>query len=285
MTLRLPTILSFSIVALALCLPTYAAPKTNVKASLKAAYASRDVAFVKKDVKGALAPYNAEAVFISADGEQSTGIAEQRQDLSKLFASDTSFSSANTEITELVANTRGNEATTRAVRHIVLVAKSVTDQTSPVIVDETVRDHWVKGKFGWHVTQERRLTNSTLLELCQGSADAPASDKPVKNSIVGKWVGNLPSRPGMTAQMTIEFREDGTELQTIVAPRQDISIHATYTAKDNVLTQTLVSGMKNGQATPNEGQVQTLHYEIDGDTLSISLSGASDTIRLTKQPD
>ena len=284
MTLRSLLVPSFSIVALALCLSTHAAPKTNVRASLKVTYASRDVAFVRKNVKGALAPYTAQTVFINADGEQSTGLAAQRQDLSKLFASDTSFSSATTEITEFVTNASGNEATMKAVRHIVLAAKPVIDQTSPVVVNEAVRDHWMKGKSGWHITQERRLSDSTLLELCQGNTDAPGSDNPVKNSIVGIWVGNLPSRPGTTARMTVEFREDGTELETIVSPRQDISIQATYTAKNNVLTETLVSGMKNGRATPNAGQVQTLHYEIDEGTPSISLGGASDTIRLTKQP-
>jgi len=285
MTLNPTRALSVSFALLALCLPTHAAPTTNVKASLKAAYATRDAAFVRKDVKGSLAPYNAQVVFVSADGEQSTGLAEQRQDLSELFATRTTFASAKTEVTELVANAGGTEATAKVVRHIALAAKPATAQSGPTAVDEIVRDHWVKGRSGWQITQERRLTSLTLLQLCEGGPGAPAPDKLAKNSIVGRWVGNLPSRPGTTAQMTIEFKEDGTELQTIAAPRQNITIEATYTAKNNVLTQTLVSGTKNGQIVSNAGQVQTLHYELDGDTLSITAVGEAAAIRLTRQSE
>ena len=281
----LPLALLSSSAVLALCLAAHADPQASARAALKASYASRDSASVKKDIKGSLTPYSTKTVFIDADGHRLIGLAAQRRTLSKLFASDASFSSADTEITEFVANTRGTEATTKALRHIALAAKSPTDQISSGGVDEAVRDHWVKGKGGWRITQEHRLTAQTLLELCQGGSSDFAPDKPVKNSIVGKWIGNLPSRPGTTARMTIELREDGTESQIIMAPRQIISIQATYITRDNLLTQTLVSGTKNGQDAPNAGQIQTLHYEIQGDTLLINSGAGSDTIRLTKQPD
>lgn len=281
----LPFALSSSAAVLALCLVAHADPQASARAALRVSYASRDSAFMKKDIKGSLSPYNSKTVFIDADGKRLIGLAAQRRTLSKFFASNASFSSADTEITEFIANTRGTEATTKALRHIALTAKPLTGQTNLRGVDEAVHDHWVKGKDGWRVTRERRLTAQTLLELCQGGSSDAVLEKPVKNSIVGKWIGNLPSRPGTTARTTAEFREDGTESQTIMAPRQIISIQATYTAKGRLPTQTLVSGTKNGQDAPNEGQVQILHYEIQGDTLLISSGAGSDTIRLTKQPD
>jgi hypothetical protein len=285
MIFRSPVALLFSIATLSWGLSHQAEAKTNVEASLKTSYASRDAAFMKKDVKGTLTPYIAQAIFINSDGEQTKGMATQREGLSKLFASDTAFSSAKTEIQEFIANKNGKEATTKIVRHIAIEAKPGADQTQPTVVDESVRDHWVSGPTGWHITQERRLTDSSLLELCLGTTEATPADQPVKNSLVGTWVGSLPSRSGTPAQETVIFRADGTESQTIVAPRQNISIQATYTTKDNILTQTLVSGIKNGRVMPNAGQVQNLNYRIEGDTLFLTLGAGSDELQFTWQPD
>lgn len=270
--------LVLSATALSACISAPVSAKGSTKPLLQAIYNSRDTAFLNKNISGTLAPYTAEAVIIDANGNQVKGLAAQREDLAKLFASDAVFSSPETEIEEFVAGKTSREATVKVTRHITVTAKSGSGNSS--VVEEVVRDHWVQNKEGWHITQERRLTQSPFLEMCSAAVAGPS-----KNKIVGKWVGYLPSRPGTTAQMSLEFKEDGTELQTIVAPRQNISLVANYVAKDNVLTETLVSGMKNGRAAQNAGQVQTFHYHFDGDTLLVNLGGASDELRFTRQPN
>ena len=282
MTSRCSLTLLFSATALSLCLSSHAEARKGIKASLQAIYESRDKAFANKDVTVTLAPYAADVTIIDADGNQTKGVAAQRGDLSRLFAGDIIFSAPKTEIEDFAAGETSRDATVEAARHITISAKSAkTGQVTYSVVEEKVRDHWVEGKNGWHITQERRLTPSTLLELCSAAAAGPQ-----KNKIIGKWVGYLPSRPGTTAVMTVEFREDGTESQTIVAPRQNISLEATYTVKDNALTETLVSGTKNGVTSTTAGKVQVLHYRFDGDTLLISLTGSpSDELRFTRQPD
>lgn len=267
-----------SIAAVFACTLASADAKDTTKTALLMIYKSRDIAFVNKNIAGALTPYATDVVLINADGNQSKGVSTPREELSKLFAEDVAFSSPETQVTDFAAGKTSHEATLKVTRSFTLAAKS--GQGKPVVVEEVVRDHWVEDKNGWHITQERRLTNSTLLELCSTALAGPA-----KNKIVGKWVGYLPSRSGTAAQMTMEFREDGTELQMIAAPRQTISLVANYTAKDNVLTETLVSGTKNGMVTPNAGQVQTLRYRFEGDTLLIGLTGAGDELRFTRQPE
>ena len=280
MALRISTILLLSAVTMPLCSAAVAADSSHIKSSLQSAYDSRDAAFMSKNIQGALAPYTADVVIISSDGAQEKGLAGQRRDLSQLFAGQSTFSSATTEIEEFIADKSSKEANTKSVRHLTVAAKPNSGQIPPSVIEEVVRDHWAIVKGGWHITRERRLTESTLLELC-----AAATNGSVKNSIVGKWVGSLPGRPGITATMYIEFKADGTELQTIIAPNQNISLQATYTAKNNVLTETLVSGMKNGRTTPNVGQVQTLNYQLNGDVLLISLGGSADAIHFTRQPE
>ena len=265
-------------VAIFACALAPVSANSSAKTALQTLYKARDAAFVNKNIAGTLVPYAAEVVVIGADGDQSKGAATQREDLSKLFAEDVVISSPQTQITDFTAGKTSREATVKVTRSFTLTAQSGPRKSA--VVEDVVRDHWVEGRNGWHITQERRLIDLSFLELCSAALAGPA-----KNKIVGKWVGYLPSRSGTTAQMMLEFREDGTELQTIVAPRQNISLIATYTAKNNVLTETLVSGTKNGQATQNEGQVQTLHYRFDGDTLLVSLSGASDELRFTRQPE
>ncbi len=279
MVFRISIALLLSTATVSFCSMAFAADTGHIESSLQSAYDSRDAAFVSKNVKVALAPYASDVVIISSDGEQARGLAGQRRDLSKIFASNSNFSSAATEIEEFVADKGGKEANTKSVRHIIVEAKASTGRSTPSVVEEVVRDHWAIGKNGWHITRERRLTEASLLELCA------AADGLVKKGIVGKWVGSLPGRPGTTATMYVEFKSDGTESQTIIAPNQNISLQATYTAKGNVLTETLVSGMKNGRAASNAGQVQALNYQLNGDVLLISLGGSADTIRFTRQPE
>lgn len=271
-------------VALVLCVAAFACTsaaaesKNSAKPSLQTIYTLRDAAFQSKDIPGTLAPYAADVVVIGGDGAQAKGLAAQREGLSKLFASDIAFSAPETQIEEFTLGKTDHEATVKVTHRLTVSAKS--GQGSPAVVEEVVRDHWVKSGAGWRITQERRLTKSTLLELCSAAVAGPAA-----NRILGKWTGFLPSRPGTTAQMTVEFKENGTELQTIVAPRQNISTAATYVTKNNVLTETLVSGTKNGQVIQNVGQMQTFYYRVTGNTLLIRLVGATDELRFTRQPE
>ncbi len=265
-------LLSFAVGSL--CVSAQAETKQNIKSSLQALYTFRDAAFVNKDTKGTLSPYASNVVIISPDEEQSKGLASQQKSLTKLFASGRKFTAASTEITELVANKTGREVTTEVTRHITVDAASAPG--NPSTADEVVRDHWVHANTGWQITQERRLTKETLLELLS---------PPSQNKIVGKWVGYIPSASGQPTQFLVEFKADGTETQAITDARQNISINATYIAQDGVLTETEVSAIKNGRVAPGGGGVQRLHYRFDGDAFLLSLPGASTELRFTKQSE
>ncbi len=265
-------LLSFTIASL--CVSAQADTKQNIKSSLQALYTSRDAAFVNKDAKGTLSPYASNVVIIGPDGEQFQGLASQQESLSKLFATGRAFTSASTEMTELVADKTGHEVTTKVTHHIMVDASSA--QGGPSTADEVVRDHWVHAKNGWQITQERRLTKQTLLELLS---------PPAQNKIVGKWVGYIPSASGQSTQFLVEFKADGTELQTITDTRQNISIKATYTAQDGLLTQTEVSAIKNGRVASGDGKTQRFHYRFEGDTFLLSLPGSSTELRFTRQSE
>lgn len=274
-------VFAFSAAVLSACLSAQVSAKSAPKISLQAIYNSRDAAFENENSAGALAPYAADVIIINTDGTQSRGVAAQREELGKLFTSGIALSAPDTELEEFTLDKAGHEATVKAVRHLTVTSKSAVLGVLPsTVVEETVRDHWVEGKDGWHITQERRLTPSTLLALCSDAAAGPTSNK-----IVGKWVGYIPSSTGVQALMTMRFRENGMEAETVVSSRQNISQESTYIADNNVLTETLTRGMENGQALHNAGDVKTIRYRFDNGQLLLIMPGTTTELHFARQPE
>ena len=262
------------------CSPS-AHAKTDPQTALAAIYAARDTAFRNKDVTGALAGYSASVLIYDAAGNPSNGTAGPREDLTKLFNSGIPWSGPKTTLDEFAADKTGKDATVKAVRRLTVTSKVAglgVSQTTTV--EEAVRDHWVSGAGGWRITQERRLTPATLYTLCSDAAAAPTSNK-----VVGKWAGYVPSATGVQALMTMRFRENGLEAETLVSPRQKISRESTYTADNGVLTETMTRGIENGQVLHIDGDVKTIHYRFDGDMLLLTLPNTTSALRFTRQPD
>ena len=255
--------------------------KTDSQTALAAIYASRDTALRNKDVAGALAGYSPTVLIYDAEGNPSTGTAGLREDLTRLFGSGLPWSSPATTLEEFTTDKTGKEATVKAVRRLTVTSKVAglgVSQTA--IVEEAVRDHWVSGPNGWRITQERRLTPATLYTLCSDAAAPPMSTR-----IVGKWAGYVPSDTGVQALMTMRFRENGLEAETLVSPRQNISRESSYTANNNVLTETMTRGIENGQVQHIDGDVKTIRYRFDGDTLLLTLPNMTSELRFSRQPD
>lgn len=250
--------------------------------AVQAAYTARDDAFRRRDIAGTLALYSPEVLIYDTDGAGSSGTAGLRADLSKLFAGSIAWSSPQTTLGEFTADKSGKEATVKAVRHLTVTSKTpALGGVQTLVVEETVRDHWVSGKTGWRITQERRLSPSSLLAQCSEAASGPAG-----SGIVGLWSGYVPTPLGVRALMTLRFRENGLEAQTLVSSRQKISIEATYTTDGDHLTETLTRGMENGQAMHNDGIVHTLKYRVESnDTLYLVLPGADSESRFSRQPE
>lgn len=266
---------------LSFCVAPQAHAKPDPQTALAAIYAARDAAFRSKDVAGALAGYSPNVLIYDADGNPSTGTAGPREDLTKLFGSGIPWSSPLTTLDEFTADKTGKEATVKAVRRLTITSKVAglgVSQTATV--EEAVRDHWVSGAGGWHITQERRLSPATLYTLCSDAAAAPTSNK-----IVGKWAGYVPSDTGVQALLTIRFRENGLEAETQVSPRQKISRESTYTADNGVLTETMTRGIENGQVLHIDGDVKTIRYRFDNGLLLLTLPNMTSELRFTRQPD
>lgn len=281
MVSRHPRFFSLSIPVLSFCLLTPGHARPNAQESLTAIYASRDAAFARKDVAGSLAGYSPKVLIYDADGSPSKGTAGLREDLTKLFGSGIAWSSPLTTLEEFTADKTGKEATVKAVRHLTVksqVAGLGVSQTA--VIEEPVRDHWVNGAGGWQITQERRLASSTLYGLASDAVAAPTS-----NTIVGKWAGYVPSTMGVQALMTMRFRENGHEAETLVSSRQNISRESNYVADNNVLTETMTRGIENGQVLHIDGDVKTIHYRFDNGLLLLTLPGTTTELRFTRQPD
>ncbi len=273
--------LLLSIPVLSHCFSVPAHAKASPEAALTAIYAARDAAFRGKDVAGALAGYSPSVLIYDAQGNPSTGTAGPRADLTKLFGSGIAWSSPLTTLDEFTSDKTGKEATVKAVRHLTVSSKVAglgVSQTATV--EEAVRDHWVNGTTGWRITQERRLTPSTLYALCFDAVAAPTSNK-----IVGKWAGYVPSDTGVQALMTMRFRENGLEAETLVSTRQNISRESNYTADNAVLTETMTRGIENGQVLHIAGDVKTIHYRFEEGMLLLILPGTTNELRFTRQPD
>lgn len=274
--------LSLSLLSsLSFCCLASAHAKADPQTALAAIYAARDTAFRNKDVVGALAGYSASVLIYDATGNPSNGTAGPREDLTKLFNSGIPWSTPKTTLDEFSADKTGKEATIKAVRHLTVTSKVVglgVSQTT--IVEEAVRDHWVSGAGGWRITQERRLTPATLYTLCSDAAAVPTSNK-----VVGKWAGYVPSATGVQALMTMRFRENGLEAETLVSPRQNISRESAYTADNGVLTETMTRGIENGQVLHIDGDVKTIRYRFDNGMLLLTLPNTTSELRFTRQPD
>jgi hypothetical protein len=91
-----------------------------------------------------------------------------------------------------------------------------------------------------------------------------------KNSLTGTWRGDLPAAPGTTAQMTVEFKPDGSLTQTILAAGQTIHLNAGYTARNGQINQTFRDATINGVPTKPKFMASTLNYKVDGDTLTLA---------------
>ena len=255
--------------------------KTDPQTALAAIYSARDAALRNKDVAGALAGYSPTVLIYDTEGSSSNGTAGLREDLTKLFGSGIPWSAPATTLEEFTTDKTGKEATVKAVRRLTITSKvaglGVSQATT---VEEAVRDHWVNGPAGWRITQERRLTPATLYTLCSDAAAPPMSSR-----IVGKWAGYVPSDTGVQALMTMRFRENGLEAETLVSPRQNISRESSYTANNNVLTETMTRGIENGQVLHIDGDVKTIRYRFDGDTLLLTLPNMTSELRFSRQPD
>ncbi len=278
---RRPFSLLFPVSLLSFFCLIQARAKPDPQTSLAAIYAARDAAFRSKDVAGALAGYSPNVLIYDAEGNPSNGTAGPREDLTKLFGSGIAWSAPTTTLDEFSTDKTGKEATVKAVRRLTVTSKVAglgVSQTATV--EEAVRDHWVSGAGGWRITQERRLTPTTLYTLCSDAAAAPTASK-----IVGKWAGYVPSETGVQALMTMRFRENGLEAETLVSPRQNISRESTYTADNGVLTETMTRGIENGQVLHIDGDVKTIRYRFDGDLLLLTLPNTTTALRFSRQPD
>ena len=269
-----------SLATVSFCSP-HADAKADPQTVLAAVYAARDAALRHKDVAGALAGYSPNVLIYDAAGNPSTGTDGPREDLTKLVGSGIAWSSPTTPLDEFTADKTGKEATVKAVRRLTVTSKVAgLGVAQTATVEEAVRDHWVSGPNGWRITQERRLTSATLYSLC---ADAAAP--PMSNRIIGKWAGYVPSDTGVQALLTMRFRENGSEAETQVSPRQNISRESTYTADSGVLTETMTRGIENGQVLHIDGDVKTIRYRFDGDMLLLTLPNTTGELRFTRQPD
>ncbi len=278
---RHPLTFLFFVPVFSSCLLAQTHAKPTAEASVTAIYAARDAAFRSKDVAGALAGYSPTVLIYDAAGNSSSGTAGPREDLTRLFGSGIPWSSPLTTLEEFTMDKTGKEATVKAVRRLTVTSKVIgLGVAQTTTVEEAVRDHWVSGPTGWRITQERRLTPATLYTLCSDAAAAPMSNK-----IVGKWAGYVPSETGVQVLMTMRFRENGSEAETLVSPRQNISREANYTADNGVLTETMTRGIENGQVLHIDGDVKTIRYRFDDGMLLLTLPNTTSELRFTRQPD
>lgn len=80
--------------------------------------------------------------------------------------------------------------------------------------------------------------------------------------------------------MTVEFKADGSEEQTILAGGQTIHLNAGYTAKNGQITQTFRDATINGKPTKPKFMASTFNYKVDGDTLTLTRPEAPQPLAL-----
>lgn len=89
---------------------------------------------------------------------------------------------------------------------------------------------------------------------------------------------------GMTAQLEVEFRGDGTQSQTLTAMGRAVSADTKYTAANGTLTETYPPGDAPAFLRPKGGgDTAKYKYAISGDTLTLTQSGGGAQIVLHRE--
>lgn len=128
----------------------------------------------------------------------------------------------------------------------------------------------------------KRRIAGLLLMLAALAAVAGCS----KPGLAGKWLGSRMMK-GVTAKIVMTFEADGKFKQTTSVENSPmpmaLTVAGTYTTKDGTLSLTPASSDINGVTSPiTSTRVVSFTYKVDGDNLTITETGGTQSLSLTR---
>lgn len=274
MTRRLLTLVLLLIYPARLLVPAHADAAADARAAIQSALDHGDDAFVHKNIDGVLV--NIAPDYVDVGEGKAYTLADERKVLTALFLVAKDLT-AKTTITDFAMLGHDAQVTTDSVSSIVLLDTKTLGDVRHTI-HSTNRDFWVHKDGLWLEKRSRTLTHEETETPLVADTDTGAAA-----SLVGKLAASVPDAHGKLGQWTMVFGADGTASQTIYyADGEMMTAQLTYTAKDHVLSQTVIKGTLNGQAAQGNNIKRYINYKVSGDTLSLSLPSFRLPITLTR---
>ena len=150
-----PFLRTATLLTLGLTAPMAQAGAADVQKVLQADYASRDAAFVQKNIDTTLAHYAPDFTGVSQTG-RAHGLNEERIDFLKTFALPAKSVVTQSTIEKLTLGKGGSEAAVTLHKHgILLFANPQTGRNDVLVLEESVQDIWTKRAADWMLTHEQ----------------------------------------------------------------------------------------------------------------------------------
>ena len=140
--------------------PSSADAAADVQQTLQAMYDAQNAAILRHDIDSTMVPYAGDALFLDdTKGGKSASLAGVRKGWLELFQSPfEKVTAVSRRIDKTTPNKTHTAATLLTVLQIKMSVTAPSGKVVPVEVDEHTQFHWVKGKNGWRIEQQRITT-------------------------------------------------------------------------------------------------------------------------------